>query len=172
MKPRRIWAWAAALAAALGGCVTEGGGRGGEGPTPAPRGEAPDRLSLAVPNFTDTDGNRYRDSTEARVFLFHDPLRYPMPIVSEGRFVFRLSMPGGRPIAQWSFDESSARASVREWGPGPGYAFLLDLRGVGEEVREDPEAELACEFIPASGVPVRSLNLVGVQVGPVRPAAR
>jgi hypothetical protein len=147
----------------LVGCVSADN-RGHSAP-PTPSEATPGRVALTVGDFVDTDDNRYRDSTTVVAYIYAASSDYPIPMKVRGSFTFRLEDKTGATIAEWTFDERQTAEAQRDLAPGPGYAFTLSL--VGNDRREQNEAQLVCAFSPTKGQPIRTRAAAVVLVGPV-----
>lgn len=149
-------------------CVADGPSK----PRSQPPSVRPTKLIPAADGtFTDTDGNRYRDSSALVIYVMGDAPGYHLPIRVPGRFTIRLESTQGKPIAEWSFDAAQTEAALRSLPPGPGYVFELDLRKSptrrGSDVIEESEAELIAIFTPESGDAIRARTSATVLIGPV-----
>jgi len=156
----------AALATILAGCVS-----GGAKAPATPASVAPAKLAPIAGDFTDTDANRYRDSTRVIVYVYAESDRYPIPMKPEGSFEFRLENPDGKTIATWTFDRDKTRAAAHQLAPGPGFVFDLSLLDLGSDRIEDSEAELLVTFKPVDGPVLRARPSAPLLVGPLSPRA-
>jgi hypothetical protein len=109
----------------------------------------PSRILLASQLPEDSDQDTFIDTIPVTVYLFDE--RFPLPISVEGAFMFRVSVPGGKKLAEWNMDAAQTTAAIRKMRPGPGYLFRLNLAEGGGVVRETTSAELTVIFRPASG---------------------
>jgi hypothetical protein len=155
-------------AGVLAGCVTEGPQR------PQRKAQPSDVLpAKLVPTasveFTDTDANRYRDSTTVVVYVMGDVPNYHLPLKVKGEFALSLQDPQGKVIAAWTFDRAQTAAALSGLQPGPGFVFGLDLRrsSLGTDVVQTPEADLVVVFTPEKGDPIRARTSAPILIGPV-----
>lgn len=120
-------------------------------PEKQPEWVQPSRILVAsqLPEDSDLDG--YIDTIPVTLYLFDE--RYPFAISKPGSFVFRVSIPGGKQLAEWTMDEGTTQSAMRKLRPGPGYLFKLNLIEGGGEVRQATPAELTVFFRPSDGGP-------------------
>jgi hypothetical protein len=128
---------------------------------------APAKIAPVAGDFTDTDANRYRDTTRVIVYIYADSDKYPIPMKPEGSFQFRLENPQGKTIATWNFDRAKTAKAARQLAPGPGFVFDLSLLDLGTDKIEDSEAELLITFTPADGPVLRARPSAPLLVGPL-----
>ncbi len=162
----------AAVSVTIAGCVSDAPPRQRQ-----PADVHPAKLITAADgSFTDTDANRYRDSSMVVVYVMGDAANYQLPIKVAGEFLIRLEDPRGKVIAEWRFDKATTAAAMRNLPPGPGFVFELDLRRSrvrgGTDVMEDREADLIAEFRPEAGEMVKSRTSSPIEIGPVGRADR
>lgn len=152
----------------LAGCVTDGPTR----PRSQPSGVQPAKLITAADGaFTDTDANRYRDSSAVVVYVMGDSPGYHLPIRVPGQFTIRLESPRGQLIAEWPFGVAQTEAALRNLPPGPGYVFELDLRKSqvrgGTDIIDESEADLVAIFTTDAGNTIRARTSAPILIGPV-----
>lgn len=160
-------------AAVLAACVSDG-------PTRPPRQPSDIRPAKLIPavngSFSDTDANRYRDTSSVYLYVMGDAPGYRIPIAVPGEVTIRLEDPRGRPVAEWHFDKAQTASALHNLPPGPGYVFELDLRKSpmrrGSDVTEDAEADLVAIFTPDQGEVVRARTSAPILIGPVGRASR
>src|SRR5262245_24743994 len=105
-----------AFVAVLAGCVsTSNTPRAQQTPASA----TPGVVALTVPDFNDTDGNRYRDTTTVAAYVIADSTAYPIPMRAKGSFDFTLETRKGEKLAEWKFDERETAAALTDLAPGP-----------------------------------------------------
>ena len=148
------------LTTALAGCH----GTGSAGPQ-TPSDATPGVISLNVGDFTDTDQNRYRDTTTIIAYVYAASGAYPIPMRARGSFEFELQTSKGETLKRWDFDEKQTAGAMHQMAPGPGFVFDLSLRG--EDKIERSEAEVLCTFRPSGGTPLMARPSAPVAIGPV-----
>jgi hypothetical protein len=156
-------------AAILAGCVADGPQRPQRQRQPSD--VLPAKLvPTASVEFTDTDANRYRDSTTVVVYVMGDVPTYHLPLKVAGAFVLSLQDSQGRVIAEWTYDRAQTAAALSGLQPGPGFVFGLDMRksSLGTDVIQTPEAVLAVTFTPETGESIRARTSAPILIGPVR----
>lgn len=124
--------------------------------------------------FYDTDGNGYRDSTEAGLYLFSESVdrRGPVAVRSPGGSVLiRLLDDQNNPIAEWSF---TAQQLEDHYDPstwlGPGYpGLLLDINAVASDRVARTTGLLTCVYITPQGKKIPSRGPAVVAIGPISP---
>jgi hypothetical protein len=163
----RRTAWAAfILGGAVSGCVSDSKPKA----SPAPWGATPGTLAPSAQNFVDTDGDRYRDTTTAVVYVYADS-GYPISMKADGTFEFKIETPGGKTLAVWTFDRKQTRSALRELAPGPGFVFSLSLLDLGSDRIEESEANLQVTFTPVDGKAIRRRLSAPLLIGPLSRSA-
>ncbi len=128
-----------------------------------PADATPGAVALIVGDFTDTDQNRFRDSTNITAYVY--AAGYPIPLAARGSFEFELQSTRGAVLGRWMFDEKSSAAAMHQMAPGPGFIFNLSL--LGADRIELSEGEIVCTFRPASGTPIHARPSAPVAIGPI-----
>lgn len=146
----------------IAGCVADKGRTASATPDTA----MPRVLSTVASDFVDTDGDRYRDSTEVVVYVFADTGRYPIPMRADGEFDFDLQDASGKSLHHWRFDRDKTRDALRQRAPGPGFVFELKLPKARQI--ETPEGELVVTFTPSArgSEPIRGKPTAALLIGP------
>lgn len=122
--------------------------------------------------FYDTDGNGYRDSTEAGLYLFSESVdrRGPVAVRSPGGSVrIRLLDDQNATIAEWSF---TAEQLEEHYDPatwlGPGYpGLLLDINAVASDRVAPTTGFLTCVYVTPDGKRIPSRGPAVVAIGPI-----
>jgi hypothetical protein len=159
MTPRLLILLAAVM---LVGCVSDEPHKK-LGPQPA--NVQPSRLGVWATLPEDTDANGYLDTVDVTVYVSSDA--YAAPVAVPGSFEFKLLGKGGKELATWDIPEARTAQSMRRMQVGPAYLFRLSMLEVGSDVLEAQPVNLAAEFRPKTGEPVRS-PLTALQFGKIR----
>lgn len=148
----------AAVAAAMAlisvlsaGCVVEGPPLEPRGTRtiPEPAGLEPATIVLsAEPVLVDSDGNGFGDTFMVSVFLFPPEDEHPLPIFSEGRFIFTMSDERGAEIARWDIAPEQTRRARERLLVGPGHVFRLSLLEAGGDRVDAQRGDVRCRFVP------------------------
>jgi hypothetical protein len=150
-------------AALLGGCVSDEPHR----PIPPqPADIEPTRLGVWATLPEDTDANGYLDTVNITVYISSDS--FAAPIAVPGSFEFRLLAKGGKELCKWTISEEKTAKALRRMPAGPAYFFRLSMLDVGSDKYDGQGVDLAAEFKPRTGSPVRA-PLTALPFGKVRP---
>jgi len=128
-----------------------------------PSDAVPSAVALSVGDFTDSDQNRYRDTTNITAYVYS--IAYPIPLPARGTFEFELQSTKGDVIRRWMFDQKQTADALREMAPGPGFVFNLSL--VGADKLDLTEGEIVCTFRPLKCDPVRARPSAPIAIGPI-----
>lgn len=143
------------LGLALTGCAAQPAddkrGRAAQTRIEQPAGLVPERVVLGTEPPEDRDRNGYVDTLRVVVYVFGDPNRFPLPMVVDGTFQFRLRSEQGKSLGVWAFAPREVSKAVFLTQPGPAYGFELDLNAVGTDRLPAQAAGLTCEITTADG---------------------
>lgn len=132
---------------------------------PQPSDLLPERVLVANEPLEDRDLNGFVDTIRVIVYVFGDTNRYPLPIIVDATFQFRLTGEKGDSLGVWAFAPRETSRAAFPTQPGPAYGFEINLNAVGTDRHPAQAARLTCEITTTDGTRVASREPLEVRIG-------
>lgn len=130
-----------------------------------PAGLVPETIVIGIEPPEDRNGNGFADTIRVVTYVFGDPNVFPLPMVVDANFQFRLVDAEGRSIGVWAFPPNQVARAVFTTQPGPAFGFELDINAVGTDRLPTQAARLTCEINTVDGARVLTRDALEVRIG-------
>ena len=165
LRPALLLACLLVATPVIGGCQTPADNQGRSTQFQQPDDLVAGRLVMGNEPLEDRDRNGYVDTFRIVVYVFGDETVYPLPMLVDATFQFRLVGEDGESLGVWAFPSRESRRAVFPTQPGPAYGFEISLNDQGTDRVPAQSAGLTCQITTDDGDRVSTREPLMLRIG-------